>query len=312
MASRSDLSRKRVLVTGASGFTGRYMVDELRREGFHVVGTGSKIDSSTPEAGLAGCDEFHVMDLADRSQVEDVVQAVRPDYVVHLAAVAFVAHGDVEDFYRINILGTRHLLAALAELDAPPIKTLIASSANVYGNATQEAISESVAPFPANDYAVSKLSMEYVAALWQERIPLLVTRPFNYTGVGQARNFLIPKIVSHFQSRERVIELGNVDVWRDFGDVRMVANSYRRLLHSSEKSGTRVNVCTGVAHSLREVIEICSRITGHSIEIKVNPAFVRGNEVRILKGDNSLLRALIGPVEGPSLPETLEWMLAGG
>lgn len=288
------------------------MVDELRREGFHVIGTGSRDPGGTAAAGLVDCNEFHVMDLTDSSQVDGIVQAVRPDYVVHLAAVAFVAHGNVEDFYKVNILGTRHLLSALAGLDVPPAKTLIASSANVYGNATQEAINESVAPSPANDYAVSKLAMEHVAALWQDQVSLVLTRPFNYTGVGQAENFLIPKIVSHFRSRAQVIELGNIDVWRDFGDVRMVANTYRRLLQSSGKSGSRINVCTGTAHSLREVIGICTAITGHQIEIKVNPAFVRGNEVRMLKGDNALLRSLIGPVDGPSLPDTLKWMLAGG
>ena len=288
------------------------MVDELRREGFHVIGTGSRDLGSAAAAGLLDCNEFHVMDLTDSTQVDGVVQAVRPDYVVHLAAVAFVAHGNVEDFYKVNILGTRHLLSALSGLDVPPLKTLIASSANVYGNATEEAINESVAPSPANDYAVSKLAMEHVAALWQDQLSLVLTRPFNYTGVGQAENFLIPKIVSHFRSRAQVIELGNIDVWRDFGDVRMVANTYRRLLQSTGKSGSRINVCTGTAHSLREVIGICSEITGHTIEIKVNPAFVRGNEVRMLKGDNALLRSLIGPVAGPSLPDTLKWMLAAG
>lgn len=309
MDSRSELSGKRVLVTGASGFTGRYMTTELRRQGCHVIGTGARQHDAASFGDSRGCDEFHVLELEDRVQVEGVVNKVRPDYVVHLAAVAFVAHGNAEDFYRVNLLGTRNLLTALAGSGHVPIRTLIASSANVYGNSLAGVIDESVPPSPANDYAVSKLAMEHVAALWQERLPLTVTRPFNYTGVGQADNFLIPKVVSHFKRRESTIELGNIDVWRDFGDVRSVVEAYRRLLGCADAEGLRVNVCTGVAHSLRDVIQMCSEITGHALEIRINPSFVRANEVRILKGSDALLQKLIGAFERPSLSSTLEWML---
>ncbi|MCC8625494.1 NAD-dependent epimerase/dehydratase family protein [Xanthomonas vesicatoria] len=305
MASHSDLTGKRVLISGASGFTGRYMTQQLREQGCTVIGVGTRSDA----AGTGSTDEFWPMDLRDAADVARAVAQAQADYVVHLAAVAFVGHGDADDFYRVNLLGTRNLLQALAASQHRPERVLIASSANVYGNATEGLIDESVMPAPANDYAVSKLAMEYVASLWRERLPLVIARPFNYTGVGQATNFLIPKIVSHFASRASSIELGNTEVWRDFGDVRSVVLAYRRLLQAPAAEGKIVNVCSGVANSLGDIIRICSKITGHDIDVRVNPAFVRENEVRKLLGSNARLQELIGDWQSCALEDTLRWML---
>ncbi|MEG8129945.1 NAD-dependent epimerase/dehydratase family protein [Xanthomonas hortorum] len=305
MASHSDLTGKRVLISGASGLTGRYMTQQLKEQGCTVIGVGTRSDS----AGAGGTDEFWPMDLRDAADVARVVAEANAEYVVHLAAVAFVGHGDADDFYRVNLLGTRNLLQALSSTRRRPERVLIASSANVYGNATEGVIDESVEPAPANDYAVSKLAMEYVARLWQERLPLVITRPFNYTGVGQATNFLVPKIVSHFASRASSIELGNTEVWRDFGDVRSVVLAYRQLLQAPAAEGQIVNVCSGVANSLGDIIRICSKITGHEIDVQVNPAFVRQNEVKKLLGSNAKLQGLIGEWRCPPLEETLRWML---
>jgi nucleoside-diphosphate-sugar epimerase len=170
-------------------------------------------------------------------------------------------------------------------------------------------LNEKTPPAPANDYAVSKLAMEHMARLWMDRLPLCIVRPFNYTGVGQDKKFLIPKIVSHFQQKKAVIELGNLDIWREFGDVRTVAETYRKLLEKTLPSGKIINVCTGQAHSLREVVALCEKISGHRLEILVNPKFVRANEVRMLIGDNGYLQTLIGPWDGPGFQETLRWML---
>jgi nucleoside-diphosphate-sugar epimerase len=289
----------RVLVTGHRGFTGRYVVEALRAAGCQVFGL-----SATP----AELDQ-HGIDLLDRKQVGAVVAEVRPDAVIHLAAIAFVAHGDAEEMYRTNVVGTRHLLEALAALPQAPAKVLLASSANVYGNSDVELLDETVPPSPANDYAVSKLAMEYMARLWMERLPIVLARPFNYTGVGQAENFLLPKIVSHFQRGERTIELGNIDVARDFQDVRFVADAYARLL-GADAAGKTVNLCSGNSVSLLEVIGMMQEIAGYAIEVRVNPAFVRANEVARLTGDNRRLRDLIGPLNIIPLRQTLEWMYA--
>lgn len=290
------------LITGIKGFTGRYVAAELEAAGWDVFGIGAHEED--------GDSRYWRADLGDVVRLRQVVAEVQPDAVIHLAAIAFVGHGDADAFYRVNLIGTRNLLDALASVDRPPGCVLLASSANVYGNATEGMLSESTPANPANDYAVSKLAMEYMANLWKDRLPIVTVRPFNYTGIGQAENFLLPKIVAHFRRRAEVIELGNLDVWRDFSDVRAVARAYRRLLEL-RPIGQTFNVCSGRMHSLREVIALAEGLTDHRIRVEVNPAFVRGNEVKRLCGDPSRLKAALPGWETPPLEETLGWMLEG-
>jgi len=278
----------RVLVTGADGFTGTYLVAELLSRGHEVVPFAS--------------------DITDAAAVDAEVAAVRPDRVIHLAAIAFVGTDAVDPFYQVNQLGTYHLLDAVAR-HAPCAHVLIASSANIYGNTTGGYLDESTPPNPANHYAVSKWAMELGARMWADRLHISIARPFNYTGVGQEEQYLIPKIVAHFRRREPVITLGNIDVSRDFGDVRSVVAAYCGL-SLAPPAPQVVNVCTGRVWNIRQIIAIASRITGHDIEITTNPAFMRANEVEILAGDAALLHALLPDWQPKSLEDTLEWMLA--
>ncbi|MET4694126.1 GDP-mannose 4,6-dehydratase [Endozoicomonas lisbonensis] len=279
----------RTLITGISGFTGRYLQAELTGNGHEVVGLTS--------------------DLADPIMLNDEIKRVQPDWVVHLAGIAFVGHGEPNDFYRINLIGTRNLLAALAECGKQPDCVLVASSANVYGNSSGGVLDEDTPLNPANDYAVSKLAMEYMARVWLDKLPLVIARPFNYTGVGQREEFLLPKIVDHFRRRAELIELGNLDVRRDFSDVRAVVRAYRRLLEE-RPVGKTFNICSGRTHSLHEVLSLMQDITDVEMDARVNPAFVRPNEIKTLCGDPSRLCKLIGGWETVPLEETLRWMFS--
>jgi len=295
----------KVLITGATGFTGHYLTQELRAAGYDVVGLGSALrvgQQDEPSTTIFRCD------LLDRAGLEKVMVQVKPDVIVHLAAIAFVAHGDVDAMYRTNVVGSRNLLDAIAKSGHLPRAVLLASSANIYGNAVVDPIDENVAPAPANDYAVSKLSMEYMARLWSDQLPITMVRPFNYTGAGQSLNFLIPKIVDHFKRRAPVLELGNLNVIRDFSDVRSVVQRYR-LLVEANLHGDVFNVCSGQGHSLLDVLQMMRELSGHDPEILVNPAFVRANEVHRLVGSNAKLHAAIGQVADIPLKETLQWML---
>jgi nucleoside-diphosphate-sugar epimerase len=296
------VSRGCVLLTGANGFTGKYVRAELEAAGYTVVGA---------VVGAARGPHEATLDITSPDNCRRVMEKVRPDYLVHLAAISFVQHADADAFYRVNVIGTINLLQAMADAQLSPRRVLVASSANVYGNATAGVISESQPPQPVNHYAVSKLAMEFMVKTWCDRLPIVITRPFNYTGVGQEPHFLVPKIVSHFVQHAPMIELGNLDVERDFSDVRMVAQAYRGLLEQ-DRAGETVNVCSGRPYSLRAILGMMQDIAGYNIEVRVNPAFVRQSEVKTLVGSPDRLRELVGNLQVIPLGDTLRWMYAVG
>ena len=297
-ATSQPVLRGRVLITGANGFTGVYARRELEAAGYQVIGSVA--------SGVVAANEV-TLDITSIDACRQVMQSVRPDYVMHLAAISFVQHVNVEAFYRVNVIGTLNLLQAIAEVGLAPRRVLIASSANIYGNATAGMLSEATPPQPVNHYAVSKLAMEHMVRTWNDRLPIVITRPFNYTGVGQLSHFLVPKIVSHFTQHAPAIELGNIEIERDFSDVRMVARVYRALLER-DCAGETVNVCSGQAYALRDIILKMQEIAGYRIDVRVNPAFVRQSDVKILIGSPAKLKELIGDVGTITFDETLRWM----
>jgi nucleoside-diphosphate-sugar epimerase len=295
----------RILVTGANGFTGQHLLERLTRDGHELHGVVHQ-DDETPPPLLAMA---HVTDLRDLAALTQVIGKVRPERVIHLAAIAFVAHGDAGELYSTNILGTRNLLQALASAERKPEAVLLASSANVYGNRREGVLDETMPPEPANDYGITKLTCELLARLYADRLPVITVRPFNYTGRGQSEQFIIPKIIAHAKARKPVIELGNIDVARDFSDVRAVVDSYARLLDEPPAIGGVFNVCFGEARSLSDVIGMVERLSGHHMEVRVNPAFVRADEVKSLCGSRNRLESVIGSLAMPPLEATMSWML---
>lgn len=294
MASRS----RRLLLTGAAGFTGRYLAPALEAVGWEVHGLSQKAGASEREI---------VADLLDPESLARAVKQLQPDAVIHLAAISFVGHADPLDFYRVNMFGTMNLLAAFRDAGLSPRKIIVASSANVYGSPRCEHIDEDVCPAPVNHYAMSKLAMEHMVRSHFEQFDVLITRPFNYTGIGQDKNFLVPKIVDHFRRGADQIELGNLDVARDFLDVRDVAAAYVQLLESDATSEV-VNICSGEAVSLQKIVSMAEQVSGRSMDVRVNPKFVRANEIKHLAGDNLRLRGH-GWKKQYSFEETLRWML---
>lgn len=276
----------RVALTGAHGFTGRFVSAALEQAG------------ATPVALQ--------VDLRDEAAVDAAVDATAFDRLIHLAGHAFVGATDWPSFYEVNQLGTLNLLDAVTR-HRPGARCVLASSAQVYGQGAAGLVREDAPIRPANHYAISKGAMEQGADLWRDRLEIVVTRPFNYTGVGQPTHYLIPKLVDHFCRHAPTIELGNTWVQRDFGDVRAVADAYAGLVLASEVSPV-VNIATGVLSSIGDILEQLSAISGHTLKVEVNPAFVRKDDVKVLGGDTTRLRATLPDWRPRDLSDTLRWM----
>ena len=291
--------KKRLLITGIAGFTGHYVREEFLSHGWEVFGCGIKLSE------MPG---FFQLDLIDTEAVHAMVAAVQPHAVIHLAGISFAVNNQPIDYYNTHIQGTLNLLDALVVKANNLQKVLLASTANVYGNTAAGLHDEAALLKPFNDYGVSKLAMEYMSWLWRHKLPIVIVRPFNYTGVGQASNFLLPKIIKHVKEKARQIELGNLHVRRDYSDVRNVASAYMKLVECPDAKGA-INICSGNPVSVNDILEMVSEISGYKLEVVVNSNYFREGEVNLLYGSRDKLEKIIGPIEWIPLRDTLRWML---
>jgi GDP-6-deoxy-D-talose 4-dehydrogenase len=291
--SAISTSSPTLLVTGARGFTGIHITELAKNQGIKVFALQSNLN--------------------DEKSLNDEIAQISPDFVAHLAGISFVASKDHEAFYRVHALGTSNLLQALSKIETAPKKILLASSATVYGNSGNHLSTEDQALTPIDHYATSKVAMEDMAKTFFNRLPIVIARPFNYTGPGQKGNFLIPKLIDHFAHHKPYIELGNLNIEREFNDVSTICDAYLKLLNLG-KANEIYNVCSGQARSLQFVIDTLKKITGHDIEIRINPDFVRESEVHRMVGNPEKLNALLAAqglaLKVPALEDTLQKMLS--
>lgn len=289
----------RILVTGASGFTGQYVLKELSKLNCDVF----CLTDTLTATGRS-------VDLCDKNAVSSIIQQVSPNKLLHLAAISYVGHGDESEFYKVNVQGTLNLLNAVESLKTTVSSIVLASSANIYGSVNGSLpINESTPPNPQNAYAESKAQMEFEVQRLYSGMPITVVRPFNYTGLGQSEKFLVPKIVQAFIKRAKVLELGNLNISRDFSDVRYVATVYSDLLRRDGSLGT-YNVCSGVSLSLKSIVDKCENFCKYRPELSSNKKFQRQSEIPILCGDNTKITKLLGYESKYTFTETLKWMLS--
>jgi len=149
--------------------------------------------------------------------------------------------------------------------------------------------------------------MELMAKNYAQ-LPIVIVRPFNYTGVGHDERFVIPKIISHYAQEAKTIELGDIDAKREYNDVRDVVDIYLRLLKLGVP-GKIYNVASSRPVSVRSVLSRLHALTGRELHVVQNPQFMRNNEIASLVGNGQQLVNALGPVNWRPLDETLRWML---
>ncbi len=290
MASGSE----RVLITGGTGFTGRPLAKRLRQDGHEVIAVGH-------EAGEEGTLSVDIRDLCGFTEA---LLRIRPTALVHLAGIAATTHGDVGEIYSANTIGTANLFAALVAAKIEPKVVIVASSGQVYAVRDALPLTEDCPLAPKTHYSVSKRAAEDIAGIYSRQFPIIVTRPFNYTGPGQSSKFLVAKIVQHYAEARNEIRLGNLNLFRDFSDVRRVVEAYSRLLFSAIEP-TTVNICSGRTVHLADIVEIMEDISGHTVKVVSEPSLYRDDEPRVILGSPVRLESLVGALPNPDFRETL-------
>ena len=301
----------RVLVSGANGFVGRYLIRHLLQvmPEAQIMGMTHQdpLTSWDPRLRLISCD----ITAPGGADLRRLVAAEPPDHVYHLAGAASGAASDREAVFSVNVAGTQRLMAALAE-EAPLARCLFVSTGYVYGpcDALQPAREED-ALHPLGVYAESKRDAE----LWARGAGAIVARAFNHTGPEQTEAFAVPAFAKQIARIERgsqppQIQVGNLEALRDFLDVRDVVQAYHGLMNQGV-SGETYNVCRGVAHSLKAVLDDLLALSFQVIDIVPDPKRLRPADIPISLGSPAKLSACTG--WRPQIPfaqtlrETLNW-----
>ena len=287
-----------VLVTGAAGFAGSHLVEQLSSSHTVVAWTRQTVD------------------LLDRDRVRAAIGDLRPTQVYHCAGATHVAESwrDSAQPLESNVLATEHLFDALRRAHVR-CRVLIPGSATVYAPSS-EPITEGDPLAPASPYAISKLAQEQLAlrAIHEDGLDVIVTRSFNHTGPRQTPSFVAPSMARQIALIERgqlepVIKVGNLEAQRDVTDVRDVVRAYVALMQTGT-TGVVYNVASGVARSIQSILDAIVSRSKIPVRVEVDPARLRPNDVPVIVGDHSRLTAATGWQPGISFDETLDDLLS--
>jgi GDP-4-dehydro-6-deoxy-D-mannose reductase len=303
----------RALVTGAAGFVGRYLVGLLAQKGYQVCAADIHFQPDHPW----GDDVIErEADVTLQTAMDDLLGESAPDEVYHLAGIAAPMGSDHRSYYRVNFQGSLNLIEA-ARKNAPRARILYVSSSNVYGAvpADQQPICEDRLFAPHNHYAASKAAGEAAACAYgMEGLQIIRARPFNHTGPGQSTEFVcsrLAKLVAEIAGGllPPVIDAGNLDVERDFSDVRDVVRAYWLLLQRGQP-GEAYNICSGQAVSIRTVACLLAELAQVKIEIRSQPELQRKVDLPLHVGSSEKIRCGTGWEPQIPLRQTLRELLA--
>jgi GDP-4-dehydro-6-deoxy-D-mannose reductase len=314
----ASLSRT-ALVTGVTGFVGSHLAESLLSDGVNVVGVARGTQWAVGAEHLEGRVPVEDVELSDVNRLREVFAAAKPDEVYHLAGLASVPVSIRQPniAWEVNFLGSQNVYAAL-EAAAPSARMLVISTGTVYGKPTAElgAITERTPFHPTTPYSQSKLAADLLGLrLAQERgLKIFVVRSFNHIGPRQQGEFAIADFAKQIAKGEKdaspQLHCGNIDIDRDFLDVRDVVKAYRALMQHAQP-GEPYNLASGKTYRLRTLVEKLLSSTGAKFEIVQDASRLRSDDPDVIRVDPAKLQKQTGwkptiPIE-TTLKDVLEY-----
>ncbi len=307
----------KVLITGIGGFVGRHLVSYLiKEEDSRIIGIERNLENSDFKGDAFKKIEFMEADLTDRDRVFDVIKKVKPDQVYHLAAQSSVSYSwekPVETF-KVNVFGGINILEGIRSV-CPESRVIMVCTAEEYGEpeAADRAIDEDYRINPRNPYAISKSALDFFSSVYYKAygIPIFITRSFNHIGPAQSERFVASDFARQIALIEKgekppVIRVGNIEVCRDFLDVRDAVKAYYYIMNRGT-SGEVYNVCSGEKTKISDLLEILISMSKvKDIKVEIDRTRFRAIDVSIIYGDNSKLIAHTGWVPDYSIKESLK------
>lgn len=280
----------KLLLTGATGFIGRHLQKELKIHNHIVLNLKSN--------------------LLKKDELEAEIINSDFDHVIHLAGLSHLTSFNPSQLYETNVIGSENLVSSL-EKKGGGINILLASSGHVYAPSAT-VVSEESKVQPISHYASSKLAMEYICNSVIEKNKLIIMRIFNCTGPGQDTSFFIPKVLKSFVKKEKSLDVGNLEVEREFNSVHWLVSIIRSLTEEKAPAGV-YNICSGKTYRLKDILNTISNATNHSLKINTCQKIVRKNEQKKIAGNplklNEFLKKKRIVIKDPSIGVTIEQMI---
>jgi GDP-4-dehydro-6-deoxy-D-mannose reductase len=283
---------RRALITGGTGFVGAHLVRFLKAQGTQIAVLASGDEFPAPDPGV----QFNRVDIRKADDVCSVVREFRPTEIYHLAGVSSIplSWRNPSLTFEVNVVGAYNLFEAGMGLAAPP-RILNVSTAQVYAPSAS-VLTEASLVGPGNPYAASKAMSELLSVQYSKALSggVITARSFNHSGPGQRPDFVLSSIAKQFAEmgegqRAPKLVVGNVDVVRDFTDVRDVVRAYLALVEKG-RIGEVYNICSGFGVRLADIIAKFAFISETAVTMETDPVRLRPGEVSTVVGDSTKIR----------------------
>ncbi len=310
----------KILITGICGFVGSHLAELYSTNSdCEIWGTALYEES---HCNIEHIDKNRLniieLDIRNYDDIIRILEEVKPDYIFHLAGQSSAGFSFKKPHltYEINTLGTLNLLEAIRSLQLSS-RVLFISTADIYGIIPSDIlpVMESYQPQPINPYGVSKYTAELIAKNYSQvfDIPIIITRPFNHIGIRQRVGFVISdfsyqiaRIIKGLQ--KPIIKIGNLNVKRDFTDVRDVVKAYSLLIEKGV-SGEVYQICSGKSYSLEEILQTLIKLAKIDIKLEVDEKLLRPVDLPVLWGSYEKLNQLTNWQPNINIEETLNDIL---